>query len=254
MALIDRLASAYERQHDRLMALQAEAERVNPADALATVIEEIVSARENGNGHADGDPDVLSVCRPARSCRQQAAARCELHAAPGAASTAHGHRRGPARAGCQGGAVAVASSLTAATAMVGNATLRPDLDARMRPGETRYVLGVATRLDQAALLIDYAREVVRHSPLLRTMLASSSADELVFNLPGHRRSIIKAMPCNARGSRGWSVSMLVADEVAHFVDSENNQSGEVVLQALLPSLAQFGDDGRGVADDQHTVG
>jgi phage terminase large subunit-like protein len=135
-------------------------------------------------------------------------------------------------------------SLTAAAAAVGNACLRPDLDARMREGETRYVLAVATRLDQAALLIDYARELVRSSPPLAALLSQSSADELCFDLPGRHRSVIKAMPCTARGSRGWNVSMLVCDELAHFLDSEGNSSGEAVLTALLPSLAQFGDDGR----------
>jgi hypothetical protein len=135
-------------------------------------------------------------------------------------------------------------SRAASAAMVGNACLRPDLDAQMSPGEARYVLAVATRLDQAGLLIDYARELVQASPILRGMLESASADELVFRLPGRRRSAIKAMPCSARGSRGWPVSLLVADELAHYLDSEGNASGEAVLTALLPSLATFGDDGR----------
>ena len=38
--------------------------------------------------------------------------------------------------------------------------------------------------------------------------------------------------------------MLVLDEVAHFLDTDGNASADAVLQALLPSLAQFGDQSR----------
>jgi hypothetical protein len=143
------------------------------------------------------------------------------------------------RWGRRGGKTAAAS-----VAMVANATLRPDLDERMPGSEIRYVLAIATRSDQATLLIDYARELVKASPVLRPMLTSDASDELAFALPGGHRSVIKAMPCSARGSRGWTVSMLVADELAHFVDSEGNASADAVLKATLPSLATFGDDAR----------
>ena len=138
----------------------------------------------------------------------------------------------------------VGKSRWAAAVMVIFALLRPDLDAKMAPGETRYVLAIATRLDQAALLISYCAELINASPLLKGMLVSASQDELRFELPGGRLVCIKAMPSSARGIRGWTVSLLVADEVAHFMDTEGNSSAEAVLNAILPSLATFGDAAR----------
>ena len=67
-----------------------------------------------------------------------------------------------------------------ALAGVHNCLLRPDLDAMVRPGERRYAVAVATNLRQARLFVAAARSIVERSPLLLSLLESSSDDELVF--------------------------------------------------------------------------
>src|SRR5207244_3004488 len=50
-----------------------------------------------------------------------------------------------------------------------------------------------------------------------------------------------------RSTRGLPASLVILDELAHFVDSEGYQSGSQVLRALSPSIAQFGMRGRVLA-------
>src|SRR5215207_2355982 len=54
----------------------------------------------------------------------------------------------------------------AALACLWDCTLRPELEARTRPGETRYAVAVATNLARARLIVAAARSVVERSPAL----------------------------------------------------------------------------------------
>jgi hypothetical protein len=131
----------------------------------------------------------------------------------------------------------------AAVALVWDALLRPGLDRLVRPGERRYAVGVATSLRQARLLVSAARSLVEHSPLLAPLVESSTEDELAFV----NGATIAAFPCTSRGGRGWPISLLVLDELAHFVDTEGNSAAETVWRALTPSVAQFGAQARVIA-------
>jgi hypothetical protein len=130
----------------------------------------------------------------------------------------------------------------AALTLTWDATLRPHPRKYLRPGERRYCVGVATNLRQARLLIDAARTVVKQSPLLASMLQDESDDELVFP-----DATVTAFPATARGVRGWAVSSLVFDEMAHQLDTDGNQAAEPLWRALVPSTAQFGSEARIVA-------
>lgn len=122
-------------------------------------------------------------------------------------------------------------------------TLRPELDKRVRRRERRHAVAVATNARQARLVIAAARSIVEGSPLLAPLLESESDDELVFSTG----ATFSAFPCTSRGGRGWAISTLILDELAHFVDTEGNSAAESVWRALTPGVIQFGPDARIIA-------
>lgn len=130
----------------------------------------------------------------------------------------------------------------AAAALVHDALLRPECDALVRPGETRYAVVVATKLAQAQAVVSVARSMVEASPVLAPYLVDSTADELTFERPGGARTAILALPCSSRGGRGLATSLLVLDELGHFLsDTDGPATADRVWAALTPGTAQFGD-------------
>ncbi len=132
---------------------------------------------------------------------------------------------------------------TGAIAGVCNALFRPDLDALVRRGERRYVVSIANSQRQARLFVRAALSLVNASPLLRGAVVSEALDEIVFA----NGVTLAAFPCTARGIRGWPVSFLFLDELAHFIDDTEGagpQVAEHVFRAATPSVAQFGELGR----------
>lgn len=133
----------------------------------------------------------------------------------------------------------------AALVCLWDALLRPELDAKVRPGETRYAVGVATNIAQARLLIAAARSIVEESPGLAPLMVAATEDELRFELPSGARTAVRAFPCSSRGGRGWPISTLVMDEAAHFLsETDGYQTADRVFEALAPATAQFGDGAR----------
>ncbi|MDD5650226.1 MAG: hypothetical protein PHF86_07420 [Candidatus Nanoarchaeia archaeon] len=63
-------------------------------------------------------------------------------------------------------------------------------------------------------------------------------------LDTHASIKILALPCTARGIRGGSIIVGILDEIAHFIDNEGNRSGDQIYEALTPSIATFGLDGK----------
>ncbi len=119
-----------------------------------------------------------------------------------------------------------------------------DYSEKLRPGETRFIVVVATRLDQAREFIRVVRELLEQSPdpdlaaLVDT--AASTQDEVVFK----HGVVLRALPCSSRSVRGLACSMVIFDEFAHFLtDTDGYQAGRAVWRALAPSVAQFGSRG-----------
>jgi hypothetical protein len=135
------------------------------------------------------------------------------------------------------------SGKTTLAALVGlHACLfRPQVAARVRPGELFYAVAVATNLRQARLFVSAARSIVERSGLLPGLVESSSEDEIVFSTGG----VLTAFPCSSRGGRGWPIAALLMDEAAFFQsETEGPQVAERVFEALVPSTAQFGSAAR----------
>jgi len=121
-----------------------------------------------------------------------------------------------------------------------DATARDHLRSHIRLGEPRISAIIAPRIDQASSHIARCAELARHSPRLQALVVNETSDQLVFR----NGSVIKALPCSARSIRGEAWSSCVLDELGHFLTAEDgNAAGDRVLDAALPSLAQFGDDG-----------
>jgi hypothetical protein len=93
------------------------------------------------------------------------------------------------------------SSLTAMAA-VANATTRPDLDAMMASGATRYILVAAPGEQQASEFIRLCEAMIQASPLLRPLATTIRADRIDFTLRNGRKTSIRALPANSRAVRG----------------------------------------------------
>jgi hypothetical protein len=121
-----------------------------------------------------------------------------------------------------------------------------DLSGYLRAGETRYVLAVAANREQAGITLQFVRELINASPLLRGTVRADTEDAIEIRQPHTGATVvIKTMPCSARTGRGLAVSTLVLDELAHFqTDSEGPAAAKRVYQAVAPSVAQFQGEGR----------
>ena len=130
----------------------------------------------------------------------------------------------------------------AAAAALHNLLLVPELDGMVANGEKRYALSVANSQAQATIFVQHAAALVKSSPVLRGLLVSESATELVF--VGNR--VLSAFPCSARSSRGYAASFLCLDEFAHHFDADDAGPAAAtrVWASLTPSVAQFGNLGR----------
>jgi phage terminase large subunit-like protein len=131
----------------------------------------------------------------------------------------------------------------AAVAAIHNAAVA-DYTGSLRPGETRFIVVVANRQEQAQEFIRVIRELLEQAidPDLVALVdfSASTLDTIVFRT----KVVIRAMPCSSRSTRGLAVSLLVLDESGHFqTDSEGVGAGKEVYQALSPSVAQFGERG-----------
>jgi len=136
-------------------------------------------------------------------------------------------------------------TLLAAVAALHNATVA-DYSDQLRPSETRFIVIVATREAQARESIRVIRELLDEAPDpdLRALLdvAASSDDEVVFR--GANPVVIRALPCSSRSTRGLAASLVIFDEAAHMITTEEGfQAARTVYRALSPSVAQFGDQG-----------
>lgn len=116
----------------------------------------------------------------------------------------------------------------------------PDFGDILRPGETRFVILVSVRADNANLHIQAVKKLLRHTRELGSLIETEAKDRLVL-----RNGVtILSLPASARAGRGFTASALILDELAHFTDSLGNSSANAVYDAFTPCLATFGERGR----------
>src|SRR5438067_1068298 len=111
-------------------------------------------------------------------------------------------------------------SLMSAIVAIHNAVV-PDYQRFLRPGEARFIVCVATREQQAGEFIRVVKELLRAAPDqdLAALVDwdASTENEVVFKTG----AVVRAMPCSSRSTRGLPISLLVMDEAAHMVTTED---------------------------------
>ena len=71
-------------------------------------------------------------------------------------------------------------SMMAAAALCWDALLRPDLAALLQPGERRYSVVVATKQEQAQIVLRAARSLLEASPALRQSIETVTENEILL--------------------------------------------------------------------------
>lgn len=110
----------------------------------------------------------------------------------------------------------------------------------IRQGEPYYVLFVANNEEQAKIALEQVKLFLNNSPILRKAIKSETATSVTLT----NNAIFKAVPNTAKGVRGYSVALAILDEAAHYRTGSKQQTGEQLYQAISPSIAQFGNQGK----------
>lgn len=133
---------------------------------------------------------------------------------------------------------------------------------KLPQGEEIRIINIAATGDQAMILakatqmrilnsrwfIPYVEGKNQSQIRLRTKRDLELVKEEFKNhgraLDVHASISIEALACTARGIRGGNVIVGILDEIAHYVDNSGNRSGDIIYEALTPSVATFGLDGK----------
>jgi hypothetical protein len=105
----------------------------------------------------------------------------------------------------------------------------------LRPGESGYVVIIATRQKQAEAIIGKnCLSLMENSYHLKKMIKDSTQSELTLT---NGMKII-SLPCNSTAGRGLPIFCLVYDEIGHFF-TEGVKADENIFNALRPRQVQF---------------
>jgi hypothetical protein len=138
----------------------------------------------------------------------------------------------------------------------------PQKHYKLPQGEEIRIINVASTTDQALILAKATQNRLLNSKWFTPYVDSKNQSEIRLRtkhdlklytdeikrhgrpLDSHVSLKIQALPCTARGIRGGSIIVGILDEIAHFIDNEGNRSGDQIYEALTPSVATFGLDGK----------
>jgi len=138
----------------------------------------------------------------------------------------------------------------------------PQKHYKLPQGEEIRIINIASTSDQALILSKATQNRILNSKWFLPYIEGKNQSEIrlrtkrdleLYNqeirlygkpLDIHASIRIQALPCTARGIRGGNVIVGILDEIAHFIDNEGNRSGDQIYEALTPSIATFGLDGK----------
>jgi len=133
---------------------------------------------------------------------------------------------------------------------------------KLPQGEEIKIINIATSGDQALILAKAAQNRILNSKWFIPYVEGKNQAEIRLRtkrdlelikeeikhhgkpLDPHASIKIESMSCTGRGIRGGTVIVGILDEIAHFIDNTGNRSGDVIYEALTPSVATFGLDGK----------
>jgi len=103
------------------------------------------------------------------------------------------------------------------------------------------------RFDQALLPSGWARDVCVSIDARGDIVAVESGESGSregIHIPVEGSIVLKSGHSNSASLRGQAAICILFDEFAHFMTSTGKQSGDEVYNALVPSVKQFGVDGK----------
>lgn len=133
---------------------------------------------------------------------------------------------------------------------------------RLPKGEIVRIVNVASASDQALVLSQATQNRILNSKWFEPYVEGKNQSEIRLRtkndlellrneieihgkaLDNHASIRIEASACSSRAIRGGTVIVCIFDELAHFIDNEGNRSGDSIYQALTPSVATFGLEGK----------
>jgi phage terminase large subunit-like protein len=128
-------------------------------------------------------------------------------------------------------------STQASLVLLWMALLQPQLRDHVLADERISFVCVASNREQARIVLNSAKRIVKQSPLLSPLIERETDVAIDFA----NGSSVEAFVCSARTTRGWPIAALVLDELAWFTSSdEGPQTAANVYKALSPSTLQFG--------------
>ena len=110
---------------------------------------------------------------------------------------------------------------------------------RVRKGEKWYIVTVANDLQQAKIALNNIRQLITASPLAKEIVRETAMEIEMSN-----NCVFQAIPASARASRGKAVAGIILDELAFSLEGDANRGAKAIFDALSPSIAQFGRDGK----------
>jgi len=133
---------------------------------------------------------------------------------------------------------------------------------KLPQGEIIKIINIASSSDQALVLAQATQNRILNSKWFIPYVEGKNQSDIRLRtkrdlellkqeiaihgkpLDMHASIRIEAMACTARGVRGGTVIVGILDEIAHYIDNDGNRSGGVIYEALTPSVATFGLDGK----------
>lgn len=110
---------------------------------------------------------------------------------------------------------------------------------KVRKGEKWYIVTVANDLQQAKIALDNIRVLIVNSPFEQEIVRETAMEIEISN-----GCIFQAIPASARASRGKAVVGILQDELAFSLEGDANRGAKAIYDALAPSIAQFGQNGK----------
>lgn len=110
---------------------------------------------------------------------------------------------------------------------------------KVRKGEKWYIITVANDLSQAKIALENIRQLILNSPFEQEVIK-----EIAMEIEISNGCVFQAIPASARASRGKAVVAIIQDELAFSIEGDANRGAKAMYDALSPSIAQFGKNGK----------
>lgn len=102
-------------------------------------------------------------------------------------------------------------------------------------GETATVMLLAADRKQASVLMNYILGFLHGIPILHKLVKSETQDTVRLT----NGVEIEIHTSSFRSVRGYSIPVVLCDEVAFWMDADSKNPAKEILQALRPAMAQF---------------